>query len=130
MSLKQFKFAKIVTAVLVALIVAQNVVNDEFFIPIVVVALASLVLFYLKSRVKEVVVDERDYAIAGKAALLTVQIFGWLAMVTVFIFYSQQEKNSAFAPVAVTLAYATCALLLLYTLIFHFYDRNSAKYEK
>ena len=123
MTAKQFKLAKVITTIIVAIIVGQNVVKQEFFIPIVAVVLAALILFYLKSRVKEVLVDERDWKAAGKAAVLTIQIYGWLMMMAVFIFYSQQEKNPAFAPIAVTLAYSTCALLLFYALIFRFHDR-------
>ena len=72
MTAKQFKLAKVITTIIVAIIVGQNVVKQEFFIPIVAVVLAALILFYLKSRVKEVMVDERDWKIAGKAAVLTV----------------------------------------------------------
>ena len=123
MTLKQFKFAKIITTIVVAIIVSQNVINREFFIPIVTVILASLILLYLKGRVKEVIADERDLNIAGKAAIITVQIYGWLAMIATFIFYSQQEKNPAFAPIAVTLGYSTCILLLIYASAFQIYNK-------
>jgi len=39
------------------------------------------------------------------------------------ILYAKQDLNPSFLPVAVTLAYSVCFLMILYSLIFHFFDK-------
>ena len=123
MTLKQYKKVKIFIVIVLAMFFSQALYLKNYYIPIAVLVAASLLMMWLRRQVKEVVADERDYAVAGKAALLAIQIFGWCAAVMMFVFYGLRETNPAFEPIGMTLAYSTCILMLLYSLIFRYYEK-------
>ena len=115
---KQFKVIKIVVAMLVASSVAASITYQNYLIPIVVVGIASLIIIFFKGKVEGVLADERDYEVAGKSALLAIQIFGWISMMGMFYFLS-----AGYEVVAYALAYSVCGLMILYAFIFRFYGK-------
>lgn len=120
MTLKQFRFLKIITAAIVAMAFSQSLIAGNYFIPILVLAVAFLVLFYAKKRVREVVADERDYEIGGKSAFLAIQIFSIIAVIITFVLYYSRASNIFYEPVAMTLSFSVIALMLLYSLLFNY----------
>jgi uncharacterized membrane protein len=125
MKLKQYNAARLVIAMLLAAFIASSVVRRDFFWPVVAMAVAILFLFLLRSRVKEVMADERDMALGGAAAMLAIKIFSLFSVVSMFIMFAYQDLNPGLKLAASVLAYATCALMLLYTLIFSVLRRRS-----
>lgn len=123
MKLKTYKTVQIVVAVVLGFVFSQAVINHNFVIPIIAAVTGSLVMLLLRRRVKEVVADERDYTNGGRAALITVQLFSWIAVVIMIALLASRDTNPAFEPIAATLAYSTCFLMLTYAMIFKFYDR-------
>ena len=122
MTLNTYKKVKIAVAFVLALIFSQALVYNNYLIPIATMIIASLILMYLRRRVKGIIADERDYSTAGKASILAVQIYSWTAAISMFILYAYRDFNPAYEPVALTLAYSTCILLILYSLIFRYYN--------
>jgi glucan phosphoethanolaminetransferase (alkaline phosphatase superfamily) len=84
----------------------------------------------MRRQVKEIIADERDYEIGGRAALLTIQIYAWIATISMLIMYSLRDLNPAYEPVAMTLAYSTCLLMIAYGLIFKFKSRAKFSQSK
>ncbi|MFA5022404.1 MAG: DUF2178 domain-containing protein [Patescibacteria group bacterium] len=123
MTLKQYQWLRMTIAVILAIIFSQAIIFRNYLIPIAAITLAFLVLILAKKKVKGVIADERDYAIGGKAALLTIQVYSWLAVIAMFILYAQKDLNPAYEPIALTLAYSTCLLMITYGLIFRYYDK-------
>lgn len=124
MTLKKFKIIKIVVVVLLAILVSQSVALHNYILPIIGIASAMMVLFYLRSKLKnEVVADERDYKMGGDSARWSIQIFSIFAVIVMIILYAKQDLNPSFLPIAVTLAYSVCFLMILYSLIFHFFNK-------
>ena len=130
MTLKQFKTIKLATVVVLAIVFSQAIIFKIYLLPIAFLIVSSLMLFYLRSRVKEVMADERDYLTGGKSALWAMQIYSWVAVVAMLILYANRELNPAYEPVALTLAFSTCILLLLYAVIFRYYDKVSLSDRK
>ena len=124
MTLKQFKIVKIITVIALAIIVSQSMVNKNYIIPLMALAFSVIVLYFIRQRVKEIMADERDYEIGGKAARMAMQIFSWVAVVIMFIFYSLGHINPIYESIALTLSYAVCFLLLSYNLIFRYYYKK------
>lgn len=120
---KQYQKIKLVTVFLLAFAFSQSIIFKNFFIPVILLIVGSLLLMYFRKQVKEVMADERDYAIAGKSATLAIQIFSWLAVIAMFLLYSLSDLNPYYNAIALTLAYSTMVLMLLYTLIFRYYER-------
>ncbi len=124
MSLKQFKIVKLITVVILALIVSFSVSLGNYVIPVMALALAAIILYVLRKRVKEVVADERDYQVGGKAAAMAVQLFSWIVVVVALVLYAKRGANSVFEPLSLTLSFSACFLLLLYSFLFRYYYRK------
>jgi uncharacterized membrane protein len=123
MTLKQYSRIRIVFAIVIAIVVSQSLVYNNFLIPIAVIIIVSLALMYFRGKVKEIVADERDYAIGGKSALLAMQIFSWLAVICMLVLYALRDRNPTYEAIGMTLAFSTCILMLLYSAIFRFYNK-------
>jgi len=128
MTIKKYQQIKLAITVIIAVIFSQAILYQNYLIPLATLVVASLVLIYLRRQVKEVVADERDYALAGKSASWAIQIYSWFAVVVMFILYAFKNLNPAYEPIALTLAYSTCFLMFVYSLIFKFQSR--AKFTK
>ncbi|MDD4271195.1 MAG: DUF2178 domain-containing protein [Patescibacteria group bacterium] len=123
MTLKQFKIIRLAVVIALAATFSQAIVLKNYLIPIAALIASILILFYLRSRVKEIIADERDYLTGGRSALLAMQIYSWIAVIIMFILYAKRDLNPAYEPIALTLAYSTCLLMLLYSMIFQCYNK-------
>ncbi|MFA5009770.1 MAG: DUF2178 domain-containing protein [Patescibacteria group bacterium] len=123
MTLKQFQIVKLTIAALVAGTISYSITVDNYIVPMISIAFSIILLVYLRSRVKEVIADERDYEIGGHAARWAMMIFSWTAVIAMFLLYYEKALNPTFEVVAYVLAYAVCVLMLLYSLLFRYYDQ-------
>jgi len=124
MTLKKYNSIRIVVAMLLAVLISQSIVLRNYVLPIMGIAFSMGLLFYLRSKLKdEVLADERDYTIGGTSARWAIQIFDVFAVIVMIILYAKQDLNPSFLPVAITLAYSVCFLMILYALIFRYFDK-------
>jgi uncharacterized membrane protein len=123
-TLKQYKIIRLILVFLLAFMFSQAIIFKNFFLPVIFLVVASLLLIYLRKQVKEIIADERDYELARKAAFLAMQIYSWIAVVLMFLFYALSDANSYYYPVAMTLAFSTCGLMLLQSFIFRFLNKK------
>jgi len=125
MNIKQYRNYRIVITILLAIVISQSIILQNYIIPLLALALAMAILFYLRSRLKgEVLVDERDYALAGKAATWSIQIFSLVAVVIMLVLYANRNINPLYLAIATTLAYAVCFLMIMYSVIFKYLSRE------
>jgi len=124
LTLKQYQSIKLFITVVLAISISQSIVLKNYIIPIFLLPIITLIVLYLRKQVKEIIADERDYQIAGKSALLAMQLFSWVSVIAMFVFYFFSETNSVFTAVGITLAFSVCALMLSYSFIFRFYIRK------
>jgi uncharacterized membrane protein len=123
MTLKEYQKVRMAFVVLTAIIFSQAVYYKNYFIPITLLLVASLIHLWLRRRVKEVMIDERDRALAGRSALLAIQVYAWLAVLPMFYFYALRDTNPAYEAIGTTLAFSTLILLLVHALVFRYYER-------
>ncbi|MDX9893174.1 MAG: DUF2178 domain-containing protein [Patescibacteria group bacterium] len=123
MTPKQYQIVKLIFVFILAVIFSQGIVFSNYLIPIASLVLSSLILLYLRRKVSGIMADERDYSAAGKSALWAIQIYSWLAVVSMLLLYAARDFNPAYEPIAMTLAFSTCILMLLYALIFRYQCR-------
>jgi uncharacterized membrane protein len=128
MTIKKYQKIKLIITVVLAVIFSQSIIYKNYLIPLTSLIIASLGMILLRRQVKEVVADERDYALAGKSASWAIQIYSWIAVAAMFILYSLKDLNPAYEPIAMTLAYSTCFLMLTYSLMFKF--QNKIKFTR
>ncbi|MBN1778755.1 MAG: DUF2178 domain-containing protein [Candidatus Buchananbacteria bacterium] len=121
MTSQKFRAIKLIIVIILAILVGQSVVYQNFFVPIIAMAVAILLLFYFRSKVKEIMVDERDNKIAGQAAIVTIRIYAWLSVMAMLIFFASRNGNQTIETVAYVLAYTTCILMLLQVAVFYYF---------
>ena len=130
MTIKQYTRIKLFFTVIIAIIFAQAIIYRNFWIPVATLIMATLVLIYLRRQVSEIIADERDYFVAGKAAFLAMQIYAWCATLGMLVLYVFRDYNPAYEPIAITLAYSTCFLMILHSLIFRYHNKISLSGKK
>lgn len=130
MTLKQYQTTRIIITFILALIFSQSLFFQNYIIPLIAIITASLILLFIRSKVKEIIADERDYAVAGKAASWAIQIYSYFAVAVMFILYVKRDINPAYEAIAITLAYSTCFLMIIYALIFRFYNKINFSNKK
>jgi len=123
MTLKKYQQIKLAIVVVIAIIFSQSIFYNNYLIPIVTLIISYLILILLRHQVKEVIADERDYALAGKSASWAIQIYSWIAVVVMFILYTLRDVNPSYEPIAMTLAFSTCILMIIYSLFFNFQNK-------
>jgi len=130
MTIKKYQRIKLIVVILLALVYSQMFVYKNFIIPIALMIVSALVLMLLRRRVTGVLADERDYATGGKAALLSIQIYSWIAVMGMFVLYAERDINPSYEPIAITLAFSACLLLLVYSVIFRYHNKVKLAGEK
>ncbi|OIP79435.1 MAG: hypothetical protein CO002_01060 [Candidatus Portnoybacteria bacterium CG_4_8_14_3_um_filter_44_10] len=123
MTLKRFRIIQLFVVIVLAGSVGWATVRQIYFVPIMATALAVILLFYLRSMVKEVIADERDHEIGGKAARLAITMFCWIVIIVMFAFLAFRGYGPYFETIAVALGYAVCLLMVLYTVFFRYYNQ-------
>ncbi|MDD3302453.1 MAG: DUF2178 domain-containing protein [Candidatus Gracilibacteria bacterium] len=128
-SLKKYNKIRFIIVILIAIIISQSLVYENYIIPIFVIIIGSLILFFIRGKVKEIIADERDYIIGGKAAIYSIQIFSWIGAISMFILYYFQNSYPIFETIAQTLGFLICFLMLLYSFIFSLLNKEG-KFNK
>jgi uncharacterized membrane protein len=124
MTAKKFLIYRLISTAMIGLIVAISITMGNYILPIVTILTMMIVLHALKRQVKEVLEDERDYEIAGKAARYTLTIFSAISGVIIIILFALRGQAPVSETVGVTLAYSICALLLVYSAIFKYFQNR------
>jgi len=123
-SLKKYNKIRFIIVILIAIIISQSLVYENYIIPIFVIIIWSLILFFIRGKVKEIIADERDYIIWWKAAIYSIQIFSWIWAISMFILYYFQNSFPIFETIAQTLWFLICFLMLLYSFIFSLLNKE------
>lgn len=123
LSIKQYQLIRVIASFVLAFVASQAIIFQNYIIPIACMLVVSLILLFLRRRVQGIIADERDYATAGKSALLAIQIYSWIAAISMFILYAFRDLNPSYEPVAMTLAFSTCILMLFYSFIFRYHHK-------
>ena len=125
MSYKRFKLWRTIVIIIVAILVGWSGATNNPLIPIPVVIVGTVILLLLKRGVKEVIVDERVFSVADKAATLVFRTFVILAGMTAATMLAlNQERYPDLEQAGFTLAYSVCALLVFYCVAYTYYNRK------
>lgn len=123
-TLKTYNKIRLAFVAVIAFLISQSIVLQNYVFPIFIIIIWSLLLFFIRSKVSEIIADERDYLIAWKSAILSIQIFSWISVISMFLLYSFKWINPTFELIAQTLWFIVCILMLLYSFIFSFLTRE------
>ena len=105
---------------------AVGVIIGNVYVLLAAIAVGMALLIVLRRRLTEVVEDERTYAVAYRAARLTVAVIGiGMALVgAVVLAVARQDFTSTTAQIGFALEFATCALLVVNQAAYYYYGRK------
>jgi uncharacterized membrane protein len=86
---------------------------------------AGVVLLYLcKSKIKEVVEDERDVKVSEKASKLAIEIFAATNILIGVVLIALRYRYSEYIYIGFTLAFSASSLMILYSLLYGYYNKK------
>jgi uncharacterized membrane protein len=126
MNIKTYRNWRLALIAIIAALAAVSIVTGIVYILVAAVAIGIIVIILLRRRVRAVVEDERTYAIAYKAARLTVSIVGIVMAIAGAILLALNRNDFSEAPALVgfTLLYVTCGLLVINMAAYYYYNRK------
>lgn len=127
MNAKKYNKVRIAVAISLALIISQAVSFKNYPLAIIAILAGMIVMYTLKKRVSEVLADERDYQLAGQAAMYSLYVYSFTATLGGFILLMLAKEQPDILGYAYLLFYTVCALMLFNSALFAFYRRRGAK---
>jgi len=125
MTSKTFVVIRALTAFFLAAVMAQAIIYNNYVLAIVAIVGAVVVIMTSKRKVNGVMVDERVLLVGGNAARASISIFSVIGAGLMFVLMFFREANPNYYIIASVLAYSICALLLLYSIIFKYYEKQN-----
>ena len=125
MNRRQYALCGILITMALGAVIGWSISTENPFLALVAVIVAMALLYLCKTRVEEVLEDERIYRISEKASRRTFQVIiltiGLLGVVLItlgkgaFVEYKQ---------IGIILAFSVCALLILYLFFYGYYSKR------
>lgn len=125
MTKNTFLVCRIAAVLVVAIVSGVSVANNNWYLPIAFLVAAWVFLFVLKNRVREVITDERDYVVSGRASAHTITAYNVIAVIAGLILYVTQKDNAILFYVGNTLLYSACFIMVVYAVLFKIYERKN-----
>lgn len=124
MTLKQYKIFKFILAFSLAFAFSIAFQKKNIWLASITLALGLGVSAYMKTKVKGVIADERDYEVAGKAARYTMTGFLLISALIVSILGSINFADPVYGVIGNVVAFIACAVMLTYSFVFSLLNKN------
>lgn len=124
MKQKQFRIISLLITVVMGAVVGFSVSIGNPALAVGVVLAGMAVMYNLKSRLEGVVEDERIHQVSQKASRITLQIVALgLALGGAFLI-AMRDAYPGYIDLGFFMAYASCGVLVLYSLFYKYYNRE------
>lgn len=134
MSEKKFKNYTALMSVIIAVAMSVSATTGNWIIGIVALIIGVFKIYQIKMRIKAKVIieDEMVEKYLNKAARITYQIFAVSGSIIGLILISYGKANQQLLLVGNTIAFATCAIVLIFVLVYKFIikDLKEDNYEE
>ncbi len=124
MKYEKFKLYRTVLALLLGIIVSSFIIAGNYIVPLIAIAIATIMVIFLKSKVKEPLSDERVDSIAGKAAKTSYSILVLSTSIMGVIFFALRNTHPELLLTGYILSYLTCGALLIYVGFFSYHYKR------
>ncbi|MFA5083786.1 MAG: DUF2178 domain-containing protein [Candidatus Paceibacterota bacterium] len=124
MTKKTFLIYRIVTVIILSFVVSVSISYGNWYLPVISIITAWVFLYALRSRVKEVIADERDYRIAGKASIWAIKIYASISVIVGMFLFIAEKENEVLYAFGSGLVYSACFLMILYSVLFKIYEKK------
>ncbi len=124
MKRKQFRMISLLIVMIMGAVVGFSVSigNPELAVGVVLASMA--VMYNLKSRLEGVVEDERIHQVSQKASRITLQIVALGFALGGAVLIAMRDLYPGFTDLGFFMAYASCGVLVLYSLFYKYYNRE------
>jgi len=85
---------------------------------------AGAILFYLCKTNVEEVIDERDERVSEKASKAAMVTFAAISALAGILLISMRNEHPEYANAGFVLAFSACALMILYSVLYGYYNRR------
>jgi len=121
----KFKQYGFIITIVVGFFIGLSAFRGEPITAIVAVVIGMILLYGLKSRVKQVIEDERNYRISEKASRRTIQVVGTTtALLGLSILGLSKSGYLELVDVGYSLACFATVLLMVYMIFYGYYARQ------
>jgi len=122
---KKFKLYGLVITIIVGFIIGLSAVRGEPITAIFAVVIGMILLYVFKSRVKEVIEDERVYKISEKASRRTIQVVGTAtAIIGLSVLGLSKNGYLDLVEIGYSLACFAAILLMVYMIFYGYYAKK------
>ena len=122
MTKKQYLACRLAIIVVLSFSISTSLSLGNYYLPLIFMLTAAAALYYCRQQLKtkDVLVDERDYQLAGRAARYAIFIYGWLGAVGTFVLMALSDKRGNLYIISQYLAFSVCFLMLANAMIFRY----------
>ena len=125
MERKKFKLYSMLITIIVGFFIGLSAFRAEPITAIFAVVIGMIFLYVLKSRVKQVIEDERVYKISEKASRRTIQVVGTITAILGLLIIGLSKSNYLeFIEVGYSLASFATVLLMVYMIFYGYYAKK------
>jgi uncharacterized membrane protein len=125
MNKKRYTIFRILIVVAIGIAVGWSVTAGNAIVPIPVVLIGIGLLYFLRSKVKDILEDERLNKIREKSSRVTFQIYGITAAVAGAVMLALSKNMfPGLASIGFTLIYSVCAFLILDYIAYAYFARK------
>ncbi|MBN2198201.1 DUF2178 domain-containing protein [Candidatus Wolfebacteria bacterium] len=127
MTKKSFSIYRLVAVIIVAIVIGVSINYGNWYLPLIIIVASWVFLYILRQNVKEIMADERDYMIAGKASLWAMRIYLGVSVIIGLILYVAgiDEKEGILFGIATALLYSASFLMVVYAVLFKIYEKKN-----
>jgi uncharacterized membrane protein len=125
MKRKKYKQYSLAITIVIGIIIGWSAINGELTIALCAIVIGMIILYLIKSRVKQIIEDERIYRISEKASRRTIQIVGTTtALIGLSLIGLSRSGYFELSDVGFSLAYFATALLMVYMIFYGYYSKK------
>ncbi|MBU2562736.1 MAG: DUF2178 domain-containing protein [Nanoarchaeota archaeon] len=118
---KQYRFYKLLIVLVLAAIVGASVSAGNFVLPLALFLVALILMFVLRKKVDEVLVDERVNKIAGRASRIVLSVSVVIMALSGMVLIAIRESYPEYLITGYVFSYFACGMLFLYVILFKYY---------
>jgi uncharacterized membrane protein len=127
MTLKQYKKVRLAIIIALSMSISISISLENYYLPIVFVLSAMAGMYYSRKQLKNesVIIDERDYQVAGNAARYSLFIYSWIGAIGTFVLMAISGREGTLYALSQYLAFSVCFLMLLNAFLFKYFIGKS-----
>jgi uncharacterized membrane protein len=126
MSKKQYTFCRLAIIIILSASISVSITLNNYYLPIIFVLSAMLGMYYCRKslQTRDVLADERDYQVAGKAARYAITVYAFIGAISTFVLMALSQKQGELYNLSQFLAYSVCFLMLLNAFLFRYLSKR------